>query len=111
MGFLIKVIISSSLIVFCAWLGKEKPQLAGFIIALPLSTILVLGFNYSDYQDAQATERLAKSIFLAIPLSLVFFAPFLLPLKMGFWMKDVSGMGLVAVSYVAHKAIYSLIKS
>ena len=38
----LKIAISACVIAFASWLSKQKPDLAGFIIALPLGTMLVL---------------------------------------------------------------------
>src|SRR5690606_4868662 len=42
-----KVLISACLIAFASWLSNKKPELAGFIIALPLTSLLALGFSYA----------------------------------------------------------------
>jgi hypothetical protein len=103
----LKIVISSVFIAFASWLSKQKPDLAGFIIALPLSTMLVLAFSYAEFHDPVASVRFAKSIFVAIPLSLLFFVPFLLADKLhfSFWGLYASGFALLAVSYFAHTFI------
>ena len=63
---LFKLGVSASMIAFASWLSGKKPELAGFIIALPLLTLLVLPFSYIEYQDPAASVRFAKSIFTAV---------------------------------------------
>ncbi|MGZ9109473.1 MAG: hypothetical protein ACXW4B_11720 [Micavibrio sp.] len=102
-----KLAISASIIAFASWLSGKRPELAGFIIALPLVTLLVLPFSYLEYQDPEASVRFAKSIFIAVPLSLFFFVPFLLAdrLQLGFWALYGLGLALLVAAYFAHQAI------
>ena len=83
MVFALKVFISAMMIAFTSWLAGRKPVLAGFIIALPLTSVLAILFAYYEYRDMQRINQFASSILVAVPLSLVFFIPFLL----NKWMK------------------------
>ncbi len=107
MGFL-KVLLSACVISFASWLSGKKPALAGFIVALPLSSLMVLAFSYVEYEDVQKTSLFAKSIFLSLPLSMAFFVPFLFAekLRWPFWGLYFSGLGLLALSYGAHRLIF-----
>jgi hypothetical protein len=111
MVFLFKVLISASVIAFASWLSGKRPELAGFIIALPLATLLVLPFSYTQYQDPQASIKFAQSIFTAVPLSLLFFIPFLLASKLGwgFWALYASGLVLLICGYFIHRAIMGIV--
>lgn len=106
-----KLAVSASIIAFASWLSGKRPELAGFIIALPLVTLLVLPFSYIEYQDPEASVRFAKSIFIAVPLSLFFFVPFLLAdrLQLGFWALYGSGLALLVAAYFLHQAILRLV--
>ena len=106
-----KVLISAIVITFASWLSNKKPELAGFIIALPIATILALLFSYTQYQDAEKSITFAKSIFVAVPLSLMFFIPFLIPSKIPFGFWGVYGLGLVFViaGYLIHSFIMKVI--
>ena len=108
---LFKIGLSACVIAFASWLSGKRPELAGFIIALPLMTLLVLPFSYAEYQNAATSVTFAKSIMLAVPLSLSFFLPFLfadkimaaIPQEFGFW--ALYGLGLVCLvgSYFIHQ--------
>ena len=50
--FIIKVALAGILISLASWLADKKPILAGFIIALPLTSILALTLNYVEFQNA-----------------------------------------------------------
>ncbi len=106
-----KIAISAVTIAFASWLSGKKPELAGFIIALPLVTLLVLPLSHIEHQDPENSVRFAKSIFLAIPLSLVFFVPFLLATKipLGFWGLYSTGLILLIGAYFMHQWILSLL--
>lgn len=102
-----KLAISASVIAFASWLSGKRPELAGFIVALPMVTLMVLPFSYLEYQDPETSIRFAKSIFVAVPLSLFFFVPFLLAdrLQLGFWGLYGSGLALLVAAYFLHQAI------
>jgi hypothetical protein len=103
----IKIALSACVIAFASWLSKKNPALAGFIIALPLSSLLVLAFSYAEFQDAEKSVTFAKAIFTAIPVSLLFFLPFLLAQKLhlNFWALYGLGVALLAGGYFVHSFI------
>jgi hypothetical protein len=99
-----KVFIAATIISFSSWLAGRQPRLAGFILALPLSTLLALAFTQTEFNDAVKSVQFAKSIFLAVPLSLLFFVPFFLAdkLKWPFWGLYGTGILLLAAGYFLH---------
>lgn len=111
-----KIGVSACVIAFASWLSGKRPDLAGFIIALPLVTLLALPFSYAEYQNADTSIDFAKSIMVAVPLSLSFFIPFLfankimaaMPAEFGFW--GIYGLGLACLiaAYFIHQAAIKL---
>ncbi len=104
----VNVLISAALISFCAWLARARPDLAGFIVSLPLTTLLVLALNQAQYSDPAKATLFAKSIFFGVLTSLVFFVPFLLAerLKLSFWMCYLTGLALLIGAYFIHKFLF-----
>jgi hypothetical protein len=78
MFFAFKIIFSGIIIAFASWLAGRKPILAGFLIALPLMSMLSIMFTYIEYKDMDKINQFAVSILVAVPLSLTFFVPFVL---------------------------------
>ena len=107
MWFLIKVILSGVVIAFASWLAGKKPILAGFIIALPLMSMLSILFSYWQYRDMAKINEFALSILVAVPLSLAFFIPFLLNrwFHLNFALTYILGIGFLAVAYSFHSLI------
>jgi hypothetical protein len=105
-----KLFIGAGVISFTSWLAGRQPRLAGFLIALPVSSMLALIFFHNEYRDPAQAVAFAKSILVAIPLSLLFFLPFLLAeqIKWGFWALYAAGVVLLGVGYVLHRALLSL---
>ena len=101
MFFLLKVLLSGVIIALASWLAAKKPILAGFIVALPLISALSILFSYWQSRDMEKINRFASSIFVAIPLSLAFFVPFLLNrwLKMNFAVTFILALLCVTLSY------------
>ena len=110
MLMILKVIISSSVIIFASWLAGRKPELAGFITALPLVSIIAIAFSYWQNHDLAASSQYAKSIILAVPISWLFFIPFFFTgkLEIGFWYAWAAGLVLLVVGYFIHQSIMKL---
>ena len=110
-SFILKTIITAIIISFSSWLSGKRPDLAGFILALPIATLIALAFSYAEYQNAQTTIAFAKSIFVGVPVSLLFFIPFLLAEKLNFsfWHSYSAGLGLLVIGFFLHKTILTFI--
>ena len=54
MRFVIKLIISVSIIIFCTQIGRRYPTFAGLIAVMPLTGLIVLLWLYSDNPDNSA---------------------------------------------------------
>lgn len=102
-----KFAAAAAIIAFTSWLAGKRPDLAGFIVALPLTTLLALLFSYSEYKDSSASVTFAKSIFVGVPISLLFFVPFLLAdkLQLAFWQCYLLGIILLVLGYIIHRQI------
>jgi hypothetical protein len=105
---LLKAFLSGLIIVFCAWLAGRKPVLAGFLIALPLMSVLSILFSYLQYRDIAKINQFATSILLAVPLSLFFFLPFILNkwLKMNFAWTFILALVCLFLAYFLHSLIF-----
>ncbi len=106
-----KTVLAAVLISFVSWLSGKKTALAGFITALPLTTLLALAFSHFEWQDAKQSVEYAKSVFVAIPVSLLFFVPFLLAQRfnLSFWNCYIIGIVLLGVGYFLHTYITKVI--
>ena len=111
MQFLINAALTACIIAFASWLSGRSPLLAGFFVALPLSTAIVLPMSYVEHGSLENTVLLAKSIAIAVPLTLSFFVPFLLVERfgLGFWQAYPLAFVCLAVGFVLHQAVTGLI--
>jgi hypothetical protein len=107
MHFALNVLGSALIIAAAAALSARYPVAAGFLVALPLSTMLVLPLSHIQHGDATATITFAKSILVAIPITFLFFVPLLLAERLGlsFWFAYVAGCALLPVGFVVHSAL------
>lgn len=103
----LKIGLAACVVAFASWLSGKKPELAGFITALPLVSILAIAFSYIQHQDPATTAQYARSIIFAVPISWLFFAPFFFIEKwdMNFWVAYAIGLGLIVVGYFLHQFI------
>ena len=109
MGWIIfKTLFSGAIISFASWLSGRKPILAGFIIALPMMSMLSILFSYLQYRDMEKINQFATSIIVSVPLSLTFFIPFVLNrwLKWGFAPIYILALGCLAAAYGIQSLIF-----
>ena len=111
MIFLSKVLLAALVIAFASWLSGKKPELSGFIIALPIASIIAIAFSYLEHKNTENTVIFAKSILVGIPVSYLFFLPFFFAknFNMNFWLVYGLGIILLVMGYFVHKYITSLI--
>ena len=111
MIFILKIILAAFVIPFASWLSGKKPELSGFIIALPIASILAIAFSFLEHKNTENTVIFAKSILIGVPVSYSFFLPFFFAknLNMNFWLIYLIGIALLVIGYFVHKYIMSLI--
>ena len=107
MVFGFNVLVSAIIVGFASWLSGRFPTAAGFVVALPLATLLVLPLSYREHADPEVSILLAKSIFTAIPISLTFFLPFLFSGRFGlsFWQAYALGCAALPVGFLLPRAV------
>jgi len=111
MIFFTKVLLAAFVIAFASWLSGKKPELSGFIIALPIASIIAIVFSYLEHKNTENSVIFAKSILIGVPISYLFFIPFFFAknLNMNFWIIYGIGLTLLIIGYFLHKYITSLI--
>ncbi len=107
MAFGFNIIVSAIVISFASWLSGRFPTAAGFVVALPLATMLVLPLSYREHASPETSILLAKSIFVAIPISLTFFLPFLFSGRFGlsFWQAYAAGCAALPIGFLLHRVV------
>ncbi len=103
--FVINLLVSATLISCSAWLARRWPVAAGFLVALPLASMIVLPMAHLQHSDGGNSFLLARSILLALPVSLTFFVPFLLAPRLGlsFWQAYAAGCLVLPLSFLAYR--------
>ena len=98
--FLVKILVSAVVIAFAAEVAKRQPFWGALIIALPLTSILAMSWLYVETRNNEQLTQFAQDIFALVPVSLIFFLPFLLEGKtqLGFVANMAVGLALLAVS-------------
>ncbi len=111
MIFLSKIFLAAFVIAFASWLSGKKPELSGFIIALPLASIVAIAFSFLEHKNTENTVIFAKSILVGVPVSYIFFLPFFFAknLNMNFWLIYGLGIFLLVIGYFVHKYITNLL--
>jgi hypothetical protein len=101
----LNTLVSAVVIGFAAWLSRRYPVTAGFIVALPVATMLVLPLAYLEHRDVGSVFDMARSILVALPITVLFFIPFLMRDRLPFWGAYAIGCALLPLGYFAHRAI------
>lgn len=111
MMILLKIGIAATVIALTSWLSGKKPELAGFIIALPLASLLALAFSQIEHKDPAASITFAKSILIGVPVSWLFFAPFFFADRLGdnFWLCYAIGLVLLVAGFFIHRFVSGLL--
>ena len=96
--FLTKILVSAVAIALATEVAKRQPFWGALIIALPLTSILAMSWLYVETRNNEQLTQFARDIFMLVPVSLVFFLPFLLEGKtqIGFLPNMVLGLVLLA---------------
>ena len=105
MLIILNTLVSALVIGVAAWLSRRYPSGAGFLVALPLATMLVLPMAYLQHRDLATVFQLARGILVALPITLLFFVPFLVRDRLSFWGAYALGCALLPIGYFAHRAI------
>ena len=105
MFLVLNTLVSAVIIGVAAWISKRYPVTAGFIVALPVATMLVLPLAYLQHRDAGSVFDMARSILIALPITLLFFIPFLLRDRLSFWSAYGIGCALLPLGYFIHRAL------
>jgi hypothetical protein len=105
MLIVLNTLVSALVIGVAAWISRRYPVTAGFVIALPLATLLVLPLAYLQHRDAGSAFQMARSILVALPITVLFFIPFLMRDRFSFWGAYALGCALLPVGYFVHRAI------
>ena len=105
MLIVLNTLVSALVIGVAAWLSRRYPVTAGFVIALPLATLLVLPLAYLQHRDADSAFQMARSVLVALPITVLFFIPFLMRDRFSFWGAYALGCALLPVGYLVHRAI------
>jgi|SRR5436189_5897374 hypothetical protein len=101
--YIIKVLISSLLIVAITEISKRSSFLGGLLASLPLVSFLALIWLYVDTGDTAKVAALSKSIFWLVLPSLIFFIalPALLKAKLNFSASMALATATMLVAYGA----------
>ena len=82
--YLIKLLISSSIIVIVSEIAKKNTFLGGLITSIPLVSVLAILWLYIDTKDVEKVSDLSISIFWLVIPSLALFISLPILLKQNF---------------------------
>jgi hypothetical protein len=94
---LVKLALTAAIVVGAAELAKRSLWMGAVLVSLPLVSILSMTWLYIDTRDPSRVSAYAREILYLVPLSLVFFLPFVLEPRTHwpFWANLGCGLGLL----------------
>jgi hypothetical protein len=100
--YIIKVLVSSALIVLITEIAKRNGTIAGLIASIPLVSLLAIIWLYLDTKDIVRVRELSISIFWLVLPSLAFFLllPYLLRKNVQFWWAMLLSTGITVILYI-----------
>jgi len=100
--YVIKVVISSALIVLISEIGKKSGLIAGLIASIPLVSFLAIIWLYIETKDVDRIKELSSDIFWLVLPSLSFFIlfPYLLGKNMRFGWAMLLSTGIMIILYI-----------
>ncbi len=101
--YIVKVLLTSMIIVGISEIGKRSTVWAATLAALPLTSLLAFVWMYIETGDVSRIAAMSQSIFWLVLVSLPLFLllPFLLRAGWGFWPSLLSVCLATAVAYAA----------
>jgi putative Ca2+/H+ antiporter (TMEM165/GDT1 family) len=99
--YLLKLVITSVLIVAISEIGKKSSMVSAVLASVPLVSVLAMVWLYIDTRDAEKVAALAGSIFWLVIPSLILFISLLLLLRHGvnFYLSLALSIGLTVCGY------------
>lgn len=105
--FIAKILVSALVIAVATEVARRDTFWGALLVALPLTSILAISWLYAETRDNLLVTRFARDILLLVPVSLVFFVPFLLETKtrFGFLPNLIAGLTLLALAVWATRRL------
>ena len=105
--FIIKVLITSILIVTISEVGKRNSVMAAIYASLPLTTLLAIVWLYLDTNNTQKVSALSWNVLIAVVPSYVFLIslPILIKYGFNFWISLSISIILTIIAYVIYVLI------
>ena len=108
--FLVKVLISASVIALASELSKRSSFVAAITLALPLTSLLALIWIHFESPDKAKLAAISWDVFWLVPPSLAFFPCFawLVMRDVHFWLSFLLSALVTVAVYVAYAKILAL---
>ena len=99
---LLKLIISSGIIIIVSEISKKSSFIGGLVASIPLISVLSMIWLYIDSRDIEKIKNLSISIFWMVIPSLVLFLsiPILINIGFNFWHSILIGIILTIAFYL-----------
>jgi len=108
MRFLIKLLISVGIIIFCTQIGRKLPSLAGLIAVMPLTGVVVLLWLYSDNPGNfnLVTDYTGAALWGILPSVLFFLTAFMCFRKqLPLWIVLCAGFAVWLIAAFIHQLL------
>jgi hypothetical protein len=93
-------VIAGLIVIAVSAVANRSPRLGGFLLTLPLVSIMAFIAAWAQNRDVTPISRLARETLVLVPLGLPFFVPlaFANRFGLGFWPAFAAGLALASVT-------------
>jgi hypothetical protein len=99
--YLIKIVITTALIIAISEIAKRSSVIGALLASLPIISLIAIIWLYVETKDVDKVSALTTSIFWLVLPSLVLFValPILLKQGLDFYLSIAISVGLTAIAY------------
>lgn len=109
MFYLIKLAISSAIILLVSEIAKRLPTLGALILSIPLISIMAMCWLYFETRDITKVDAVARSIYIPVLISLVFFLSFSILVKYNFGF-ILAMLSAIVIMMACYSVYYFLVR-
>ncbi|MDD3788110.1 MAG: DUF3147 family protein [Petrimonas sp.] len=99
--YIIKVLLSSVIIVAISEISKRSTMLGSILASVPLVSLLAIIWLYLDTKDVKQVADLSQGVFWMVIPSLLFFIlfPAMIHKNVNFWVSLVTSLAVMIIAY------------
>src|SRR5262245_20823716 len=92
---LLRGVVAGWIVIGVSLLAKQQPRLGGFLLTLPVVSLVAFAAAWMQHHDLPAISRLSRETLILVPLGLPFFVPLAFAERLGLGFGAAFALGFV----------------